>query len=117
MYMYQRKLLKWRILYFSFLTKFDKNPCTIVQGLWPDFGATLKIHKKSNFDQNHLKLETQHKNMYICFRKNIKMENSLFDIFAKSSPRHCTISNVVALLSRIHPIVHGLWPDFESFQT
>ena len=33
---------------------------TIVQGLWPDFGATLKIHKKSNFARNKLKLETQH---------------------------------------------------------
>ena len=38
--------------------KFGQNPCTIVQGLWPDFGATLKICKKSNFDQNQLKLET-----------------------------------------------------------
>ena len=28
----------------------------IVQGLWPDFGATLKICKKSNFDWNQLKL-------------------------------------------------------------
>ena len=25
---------------------FDKIPCTIVHGLWPDFGATLKIRKK-----------------------------------------------------------------------
>ena len=25
--------------------KFGPRPCTIVQGLWPDFGATLKIHK------------------------------------------------------------------------
>ena len=32
---------------------------TIVQGLLPDFRATLKIHKKSNFDQNHLKISTQ----------------------------------------------------------
>ena len=28
----------------------------IVQGLGPDFGATLKIHKKSNFDWNQLKI-------------------------------------------------------------
>ena len=40
MYMYQKKLLKWRILSFSFLMKFGPRPCTIVQGLWPDFGAT-----------------------------------------------------------------------------
>ena len=38
---------------------------TIVQGLLPDFRATLKIHKKSNFDQNHLKISIQHKYMYI----------------------------------------------------
>ena len=34
-------------------------------GLWPDFGATLKIHKKSNFDRNQLKVFTQHKYMYM----------------------------------------------------
>ena len=37
----------------------------IVQGLWPDFLAILKIHKKSNFGRNQLKLATQHKNMYM----------------------------------------------------
>ena len=37
----------------------------IVQGLLPNFGATLKIHKKFNFDQNQLKLSTQHKYMYV----------------------------------------------------
>ena len=31
----------------SLLAIFDKLPCTIVQGLWPDFGATLKICKKN----------------------------------------------------------------------
>ena len=54
MYMYQKKLLKWQILSFSFLAKFGPRPCTIVQGLWPNFGATLKIHKKSNFDWNNV---------------------------------------------------------------
>ena len=29
------------------------------------YKATLKIHKKSNFDQNQLKLSTQHKYMYM----------------------------------------------------
>ena len=53
------------------LTKFAKRPCTIVQGLLPDFGATLKIHKKSNFDRNQLKVSTQHKYM-ICIKKNYK---------------------------------------------
>ena len=48
---------------------FDKIPCTIVQGVWPNFGATLKIHKKSNFDWNWLKLSTQHKNMYMYQKK------------------------------------------------
>ena len=33
----------------------------IVQGILPDFKATLKIHEKSNFDRNQLKLSTQHK--------------------------------------------------------
>ena len=42
----------------SLLAIFDEIPCTIVQGLWPDFGATLKIHKKSKFDRNQLKLST-----------------------------------------------------------
>ena len=45
--------------------KFDQRPCTIVQGLWPNFGANLKIYKKSNFDRNQLKLPTQHKYMYV----------------------------------------------------
>ena len=54
------------------LVKFGQRPCTIiVQGLWPNFGATLKIHKKSNFDRNQLKLSTQHKNMYM-YQKNYK---------------------------------------------
>ena len=50
--------------------KFSQRPCTIVQGLWSDFGATLKIHKKSNFDRNQLKLSTQYKFMYTyqCFK-------------------------------------------------
>ena len=29
------------------------------------FGATLKIHEKSNFDRNQFKLSTQHKYMYM----------------------------------------------------
>ena len=36
MYVYQKKL-------YTFLIKFSPRPCTIVQGLWPDFGATLKF--------------------------------------------------------------------------
>ena len=39
------------------------------KGVWPDFGATLKIRKKSNFDQNLLKLSTQHKYMYMYQKK------------------------------------------------
>ena len=50
--------------------KFGQRPCTIiVQGLWPDFGATLKIHKKSNFVRNQLKLSTQHMYMYMYQKK------------------------------------------------
>ena len=33
------------------------------------FGATLKIHKKSNFDWNQVKLSMQHKNMYMYQKK------------------------------------------------
>ena len=46
--------------------KFGQRPCTIiVQGLYPDFGANLKIRRKSNFDWNQLKLSTRHKYMYM----------------------------------------------------
>ena len=34
-------------------------------GSLPNFRAALKIRKKSNFDQNQLKLCTQHKYMYM----------------------------------------------------
>ena len=50
----------------------------IVQGLLPDFGATLKIHKKSNFDRNQLKLSTQHKYMYMYQKKYKNLEFSPF---------------------------------------
>ena len=57
----------------SLLVIFDeiwpKSLYYIVQGLWPDFGATLKIHKKSNFDRNQLKLSTQHKYIYMYQKK------------------------------------------------
>ena len=52
---------------FSILAKFGKLPCTIVQGIFSDFLATLQIHKKSDFDQNQFKLSTLHKNMCIYF--------------------------------------------------
>ena len=47
------------------LAKFGQCPCTIVQGIWPDFGATLKMCKKSKFDRNQFKVEKQHKDMYM----------------------------------------------------
>ena len=62
--------------------KFGQRPCTIVQGLWPDFGANLKIHKKSNFDQNQLKLSTQH-----VSEKIIKTENSILANFDEIWPK------------------------------
>ena len=52
----------------SLLAIFDEiwpRPCTIVQGLSPCFGATLKFRKKSNFDQNQFKIEKHHKDMYM----------------------------------------------------
>ena len=45
------------------------RPSTIVQGLSPGFGATLKFRKKSNFDQNQFKIEKQHKDMYMYQEK------------------------------------------------
>ena len=38
-------------------------------GTWPDFLATLKINKKSNFDRNQLKISMQHKYMYMYQKK------------------------------------------------
>ena len=66
--------------------KIGQSPCTIVQGLWLDFGATLQIREKSNFDWNQLKLSTQHKYMYMYQKKIIKMENSLLVIFDENWP-------------------------------
>ena len=79
--------------------KFGPRPCTIVQGLWPDFLATLKFHKKSNFDQNQLKLSTQHKYMYMHQKKILEWRLLSLSILMKFGPRPCTI-------------VQGLWPDF-----
>ena len=67
--------------------KFGRRPCTIVQGLLPDFGANLKIHKKSKFDQNHLKISVQLRNMYMYQKKIIKIENSLLVIFDEIWPK------------------------------
>ena len=57
----------------SLLVIFDeiwlKTMYYIVQGVWPDFGATSKIHKKSNFDWNQLKLDKQHKSIYMYQKK------------------------------------------------
>ena len=83
MYMYQKILQKWGILSFSFLTKFGQRPYTIVQGLWPNFGANLKIYRKSNFDRYQLKRSTQHKYMYMYQKIFFKMGNSLLVIFDK----------------------------------
>ena len=59
----------------------------IVQGLWPDFGVTLKIHKKSNFDRNHLKTcYATLKHVYVS-GKDIKMENPLLVIFGEIWPK------------------------------
>ena len=53
----------------SLLAIFDELPCTIVQGFWSDFRATLKIQKKSKFGRDQLKISTQHKNMYVHQKK------------------------------------------------
>ena len=79
--------------------KFGQIPCTIVQGLWPNFGATSKICKKSNFDRNQLQLYTQHKNMYMHQKKLSKWRILSFSFLMKFGQIPCTI-------------VQGLWPDF-----
>ena len=43
----------------------NKMNRTLLYMVFAKFGAILKIHKKSKFDQNQLKLSTQHKNMYM----------------------------------------------------
>ena len=44
----------------------NKNSLLVIlQEFLPNFLATLKIDKKSNFGQNQLKLSTQHKYMYM----------------------------------------------------
>ena len=56
----------------SRLAIFDKFwPMTLYYstGYLARFGATLKIHKKSNFDLNQLKLSEQHKYMYMYQKK------------------------------------------------
>ena len=52
------------------LAIFDKIPCTVCStGYFVKFWSKFKIHKKYNFDQNQLKLSTQHKNMYMYQKK------------------------------------------------
>ena len=58
------------------------------------YGVTLKIHKKSNFDWNQLKLGAQHKSMYMYQKKNIKMKNSLLVIFGEIWPNPLYYSTV-----------------------
>ena len=45
----------------------DKYPALYI--VQPDFGATLKIYKKSNLNRNQHKLSMQHKNMYMYQKK------------------------------------------------
>ena len=49
------------------------------QGPWPHFGTTLKIHKKSNFDQNQLKVSIQHE----CIKKFNENEEFFWQNLAK----------------------------------
>ena len=56
----------------SLLVKFDEiwpKSLYYSTGTLARFLSTLKIYKKSNFDQNQLKLSTQHKNMYMHQKK------------------------------------------------
>ena len=56
----------------SLLAIFDEIwPMTLYYstGVWTNFGATLKIRNKSNFDRDPLKISTQHENMYMYQKK------------------------------------------------
>ena len=45
----------------SLFSIFDEIwPKAMYYGLWPNFGATLKIHNNSNFDWNLLEISTLH---------------------------------------------------------
>ena len=67
--------------------KFGQRAKAIAFGLWLNFGVTFKIYKKTNFDRNQLKLDKQHKIMYMYQKKIIKMENSLLAIFDEIWPK------------------------------
>ena len=58
----------------SLLVIFDEIwPNTLyIQGHWPDFGTTLKIRRKSKFDQNQLKISTQYQDVYMYQIKLLK---------------------------------------------
>ena len=58
--------------------KFGQNPCTIVQGLWPDFGATLKICKISNYDQRGIMVGLWFASFGIGYLCNVIMAVLLF---------------------------------------
>ena len=69
-----------------FVIKFGLRPCTIVQGVWHNFLATLKIQKNSILiviSSNFL----HDISTCMCIRKCIKMKNSLLAIFAKNSKK------------------------------
>ena len=56
----------------SRLVKFDEiwpKSLYYSTGTLARFWSNLKIHKKSNFHWNQLKLSTQHKNMYMHQKK------------------------------------------------
>ena len=63
MYMCQKKIFKKRILFLSFLKIF------LSFGRWPNFLATLKIHNKFKLDWNQLKVDLQHKDMFVYQKK------------------------------------------------
>ena len=86
----------------SLIFIFGKIWLNTTRGLLSDFGATLKIHKKSNFDRNQFKLLqniSTYMCIHVCIRKNITIEKSLLFISIKIWPM---------------TQVQGLWPNFEA---
>ena len=94
------------------IIKLENSLLVIFAKIWPmtlyystgtltRFLRKLKIRKKSNFDQNQLKLSIQHKYLYMYEKKIIKMENSLLVFFDENWPKslYYSTGNLAQFLS------------------
>ena len=83
MYMHQKNYKKGE---FS-PSHFCQNTLYYIQGDLSNFGSTLKIYEKSNFDRNQLKFSMQHKNLYM-YQKN-KCTDKKLSTMPKSCGKPC----------------------------